>query len=187
MINISQLASALYGMWLLLKLDERGFAYFEKTPGGFARSFIVAGLLAPLQLTHSILVYEPARARLAFVPFVVVQMLNYVLSWVIYPFMMLYITGWLQRPNHYFWLMVPYNWIQLAIATPLLIFAIMADLHLLSAKLVSFLELLALAVFFTYMTFIGRAGLQITLITAFGLALLDFLMSQLLGHVIARI
>src|SRR5690348_13427278 len=97
MISTSQLASALYGTWLLLKLDSRGLTYFEKTPNGFARSFIVAAVLAPLQLASTILVYQPTHARLAFVPFVVVQMLNYVLAWVSFPFVMLYVSEWLQR------------------------------------------------------------------------------------------
>jgi hypothetical protein len=187
MINVSQLAAALYGTWLVLKLDPRGLAYFEKTPGGFARSFLVAGLLAPLQLAHAIMTYDPTRARLAILPFVVVQMLNYVLSWICFPFVMLYLTDWLQRRERYFWQMVPYNWIQLAIATPLLIFAIMADLHMLSAKLIAFLQIAALLVFFVYQTFLARVGLQIGLATAFGIVVLDLLMSQLLAQLIGRI
>ncbi len=187
MMSTGQLASALYGTWLILKLDPRGLTYFEKTPGGFARSFIVAAILAPLQLTHSILVFDPTRARLAFLPFIVVQMLNYVLSWVTFPYVMLYVTEWIQRRERYLWQMVAYNWMQLAIATPILIFAIMADMHMLTAKLVAFLQLLALGVFFTYQTFLARIGLMVGLVTAFGIVLLDFLLSQLMAHIIARI
>ena len=50
MITIGQLASALYGTWLILKFDPRGLTYFEKTAGGFARSFIVAAILARIGL-----------------------------------------------------------------------------------------------------------------------------------------
>ena len=187
MITIGQLASALYGTWLILKFDPRGLTYFEKTAGGFARSFIVAAILAPLQLTHAILVHDPERARLALLPFVVVQMLNYVLAWVCFPFVMLYITEWLQRRERYFWQIVPYNWTQLAIAAPLLVFAVMSDLHLLSAQMIAFLQVMALVVFFVYQTFLARIGLQIGVATAFGIVMLDFLMSQLMAQLIARI
>ena len=187
MITIGQLASALYGTWLILKFDPRGLDHFEKTPGGFARSFIVAAMLAPLQLTHAILVHDPARARLALLPFVVVQMLNYVLAWVLFPFVMLYIADWLQRRERYFWHLVAYNWTQLAIAAPVLIFVVLSDLHLLPAKLVAFLQLSVLVVFFTYQTFLARVALQISVLTAFGIVVLDWLMSQLLAQLVARI
>ena len=44
-MTAAQVAAALTGLRLLLRLDARGLELFEKTSGGFARSFVVAAIL----------------------------------------------------------------------------------------------------------------------------------------------
>jgi hypothetical protein len=186
-ITLAQLASALYGVWLLIRLDPRAFAYFDATPGGFARSFLVAGGLAPLHMAHSVLIYTPAKAHLAFMPYVVVQLLAYVLSWVAFPFAMLYVTELLNRRERYLWHIVAYNWFQLAAGLVLLPIALIADLHLVPGRLAAFLNLTALALFFTYASFIARGGLNVGLGSALGVVVLDLLLNLIVNQLVSRI
>ena len=187
MISIAQFASALYGTWLLIRLDPRGLTYFEKTPGGFARSFLSGALLLPLQAAHLVLSYHNHRTKLAPVPYTVVESLAYVLSLVTFPFAMLYVTELLNRRERYLWYLVAYNWFQLAVGLVFLPLAILADLRLVTAKAAGFLSLFAIGVFFTYSSFIARNGLQIGLGTAVGVVLLDFVINQLIIQIVARI
>ena len=156
MITVNQLAAALYGIWLVLKLDPRGFAYFEKTPGGFGRSFLAAAVIAPMQLAHMLLIYGQSRPKLAFVPFMVVQILAFVLSWVSYPFVMLYVTALLNRQGRYFWQMVPYNWLQLAIDIPLVTLALLADVHVIPARAFLVVTWFTLVLSFSMFIFLAR-------------------------------
>jgi hypothetical protein len=187
MIRTNQLAAALYGTWLILKLDPRGFGYFEKTPGGFARSFIVAAVTAPLQFAHSAIAYPHARTTLDFVPFIIVRMLAFVLAWTFYPFVMLYVGDLLNRRERFFWQMVPYNWVQLAIALPLLALAVMSDVQLISTEVFRFLNDLSLFIFFVYGTFIARVGLQVAIASAFGVVVLDLVIAMITSEIINKI
>ncbi len=187
MITVSQLAAALYGVWLLIKLDPRAFAFFEKTPEGFARSFLPAAILMPLQLTHEILIYNPVKAHLHFAPYVVVQLLSSILSWVAFPFAMLYVSELLNRRPRYFWHIISYNWFQLAAGLLFLPIAILADLHMIAARPAAFLNLLALCVFFTFATFIARGGLQIGFAGAIGVVVVDLMLSQVIQVLVSKI
>jgi hypothetical protein len=187
MITIQQLASALYGTWLLVKLDSRAFAYFERTPAGFARSFLAALALAPLQLGHDVLAYSNETTRLGFGPYVLVRTLAYVIGWVLFPFIMLYMTRLLGREIRYLTYMVPYNWFQLAFGAVLGPIPLMADSGVLSPSAADTISYLLLPVFLVYGTFIARLGLAIGIGTAIGVVLLDFLVSLITGQVIAQI
>jgi hypothetical protein len=116
-----------------------------------------------------------------------VETLSYVLSWVLFPFAMLYVSDFLQRSPRYFWHMVPYNWFQLAAGLLLLPVAILADLGALPMQLAAFLNLLALSVFFTYAAFIARFGLQVGIGTGIALVVLDLLLNLLSQQLIAKI
>jgi hypothetical protein len=104
-----------------------------------------------------------------------------------YPFVMLYVSELLNRRERFFWQMVPYNWVQLAIALPLLIFAVMSDVHLISMKTFMYLNYIMLTIFFVYYTFIARVGLQVGIGTAFGVVFLDLLLNMLTYQVVERI
>jgi hypothetical protein len=186
-ITVSQLAAALYGVWLLIRLDPRAFSFFEKTPEGFARSFLPAVVIMPLQLAHEILIYSPAKAHLAFAPYVVVQLLSSILSWVAFPFAMLYVSELLNRRPRYFWHIIPYNWFQLAAGLLFLPLAILADLHMIAGRPAAFLNLLALGVFFTFATFIARGGLQVGFAGAIGVVMVDLMLNQLIQQLVSKI
>jgi hypothetical protein len=187
MISTGQLAAALYGVWLLLKLDPRCLGFFDKTPGGFARSFLPALILAPLHFIDAALAFSKADTSLAFAPYMVVQFIAYVLSWVTFPFVMIYVSRLLNREARFLTYMVPYNWLQLLVGGALLPVTLLMDLNILPVEAAGFLQLLALLAFFTFGAFIARIGLYVTLSTAVGVVVLDFMLSLLLNQIVQRI
>ncbi|TAL02128.1 MAG: hypothetical protein EPO08_07925 [Rhodospirillaceae bacterium] len=187
MITLEQLAAALYGVWLLLKLDVRALDYFEKTPGGFARSFLPAAVLLPLDVVHSILVYDPTQTKLALGPYLVVQVLAYVISCVAFPFVMLYVTQLLNRAPRFLTYMVPYNWFQLPVNIVLLSMDLLVDVGWISSQLFGFIYLFTLTVYFAFGTFVARIGLVIGIMSAMGIVILDFLLGLITNQLITRI
>jgi hypothetical protein len=187
MIRREQLSAALYGVWLLIKLDARAFAFFEKTPGGFARSFLPAALLLPLDLIHEVLIYQPGAGKLAFAPYLVVQVLSYVLSCTAFPFVMIYVARLLAREPRFLSYMVPYNWFQLPLGLLLLPIAIFTDIGLAPVQMAGFIDILALTLYFTFGSFIARIGLQIGVMTSIAIVMLDLLVTLITNQFVSRI
>lgn len=187
MIPARQLSDALYGLWLLYRFDNRAWDFFGNTARDFWNAFIVAAVLAPLQISHVALQYNDGERSLAFAPYLVVQVLSYVLSWTLFPFVMLYMSRLLGRAPRYLAYIVPYIWMQLPMGLLLFSTQLLADLHLLPSALLEFLSPTVLVVFAVYGTFVAGIGLQITTGTAFGLVLLDYVLGLIVDNVISRI
>ena len=187
MISVPQLANGLYGTWLVLKFDVRGWEYFETSLQGFWASFIAALILAPFHFVHTIADFGSERTDLTFLPYLIVEVLSYVLSWTLFPFAMLYASEFLGRTPRYFWHIVPYNWIRLPIEGPLYLFLLMSDFGIISMEGVAFINLLGLAALIIYDTFIAGVGLKIATGTAMGLVVLDIALSLITALLIARI
>lgn len=187
MIGAGQLAAALTGLRLLLRLDPRGLELFEKTAGGFARSFIVAAMLLPLHALHWVLSFDAAKENLDLLPYLVVKALTYVLLWVLFPFVMLYVTELLERRPRYYWHIVAYNWLQLPLGLLMMPIAFMADGQLLPQSILGVLNLGALAAFFFYATFLARWGLMLAPAMAFGVVVLDFVLGEVVNGLVGKI
>jgi hypothetical protein len=187
MISARQLAGALYGLWLLYRFDVRAWDFFEKTPRGFWTSYVVAFALAPLQLAHMALLYETRKPDLDFAPYMIVQTLAYIVTWTLFPFVMLYVSRLLEREPRYLWHMVPYNWMQLPLALTLSSVLILTDLGVLPAAVIAFVGPVILVAIAVYGTFVAAIGLQVVTGTALSLVVLDYLLSLIVGELIRRI
>ncbi len=186
MSSARQLANALYGVWRLYKFDNSAWDFFEKTPQGFWGAYIVALVLAPLELTHALLQYDD-KQTLAFVPYAVVQALSYVVTWTLFPFVTLYIARLLHRTPRYFSYMVPYIWMQLPIGLLLFSVQMLTDLHIFPDDVLNFVSPVVLVVFAVYGTYVAGIGLQIATGTAFGLVVLDYVLGLIADNLISRI
>ena len=186
MTSARQLANALYGVWLFYRFDNRAWDFFDKSAQGFWGAYIVALVLAPLELAHSILQYNDKQS-LTFVPYVVVQVLSYIVTWTLFPFVTLYIARLLHRTPRYFSYMVPYIWMQLPIGLPLFSAQLLTDLHLLPDDVMSFVSPAVLIAFAVYGTYVAGIGLQIATGTAFGLVVLDYVLGLIADNLISRI
>ena len=176
MISAQQLANALYGTWHVIKFDIKGWGYFETSLQGFRASFTPALLLAPFHFLHTVTAFSPERTELDFIPYIVVEILSYVISWTLFPFAMVYVSEFLGKAPRYFSHMVPYNWIRLPIEGPLYLILLLFDFGAISIEGVAFLNLIGLGALIIYGTFVAGFGLTVTTGTAMGLVALDFVL-----------
>ncbi len=187
MISTRQFSNSLYGIWLILKFDIQAWRYFDASLQGFWSSFVIAFLLAPFHLVHAITDFGPDSTGLPLIPYLMVEMLSYVVAWTLFPFAMLYISSFLDRAPRYFFHMVPYNWLRLPIEGPIYIVILLSDFGLMSVEGAAFLNLLGLAALIIYSTFVAGVGLKITTGTAMSLVALDIVLSLITASLIDRI
>lgn len=167
--------------------DLKAWNFFDKTLPGFWASFVPAIALSPLNLVHILLQSGNHPPALGLVPFLIVEFLTYVLQWTLFPFVMLYVADLLQRRGRYFHYMVAYNWLQMPLTLFFLTLRLLGDLHLIAPQGVGVMELAGVAIFFVYGAFVAGVGLQVSIGTALGLVVLDFVLSLITGQMIARI
>jgi len=187
MISVARVAGALYGVLLLLRFDERAVDYFDRSPGGFLRSFLPAVILTPMHLLYRIIVYDAGEASLAFAPYLIVHILSDIISWITFPFAMLYITDLLSRRERYLWHIVPYNWLQLPVGLMFFPVMLLAELGVVPVQVESFVSLLSLTLFFTFATFLARVGLRISMTGAIGVVVVDLFLMIAANHLVTRI
>ena len=186
-MSARQLATSLYGVWLLLRWDAAGFGLFERSFAGFCRSYAVAFAFLPVYAAHWLVTYDTAASKTPLAVYLFTETMSYVMSWTVYPLAMIYVARILDRDNRYFDYMVAYNWFQVAFVTMSLPISMLANLGVLNAQAATFLSLVAFGAFFAYGTFLAWRALLVGPLTGFGLVLLDFLLSLLVRQVIALV
>src|SRR5262249_59220098 len=105
---------ALVGLLRLVRGDRSGLGCFDRSVDGFWRSFRAAILCYPLYLV--LLTMRVAAAdwqHAGGLRIVTVETIAYVISWTIFPLLMLSLTRRIGRADRFFDFMVPYNWYQL--------------------------------------------------------------------------
>jgi hypothetical protein len=187
MIDAARFAQALHGLRLLLTLEPGGLSYFEKTYSGFLRSFFPALVLAPLQIIHVVAFYMAADPTPGLAVSVIVETLAYVLTWALFPFVMLYVTRSLGKDDLYFTYMVPYNWFQLLVGMVVLPLTLLVDFGGLGGEAASVFNFMILGLFLFYGTFLARTALDVTTLTAFGIVMMDILVSLVSSELIDQI
>lgn len=186
MISARQLASSLWGVWLLLRWDTSAFAFFERNFAGFCRSYIVAIAFAPISAALWVISFDPGTAKIPFAVHFFTEAISYVMGWTAYPLAMIYILRLIERDNRYFDYMVLYNWLQAPLMVLSLTVSAFNDFGFLSAPAASFLGLITLGVFFAYGIFLARAALMISGLQALALVLLDIFLSILIRQLVSR-
>ena len=105
---------ALTGLMRLVRGDRGGLGCFDRSVDGFWRSFRAAIPCYPLYLL--LLTMRVAAAdwqHAGGLRIVTVETIAYVISWTIFPLLMLNLTRRIGRADRFFDFMVPYNWYQL--------------------------------------------------------------------------
>ena len=187
MIDAARFAQALKGLRLLLALEPDGLSFFEKSYAGFLRSFFPALVLAPLQFIHVSALYMAADPTPELAISVIVETLAYVLTWVLFPFVMLYVTRALGKDGAYFTYITPYNWFQLLVGLVVLPLTLLVDFGGLDGEAAAFFNFLILGLFLFYGTFLARTALNVTTSMAFGIVLIDIMISLVSSELIDQI
>jgi hypothetical protein len=187
MIDAARLAQVMHGLRLLLRFEPGGLSFFEQSYNGFVRSFLPALLLAPLQAAHIAALYLATDPPPSLAVTAIVEVLAYVLTWTLFPFVMMYVARALERGQRYFTYMVPYNWLQLPVGLIVLPLTLLVDAQVLGAEGAAFFNMVILGAFLLYGTFLARTALELSTTTAFGIVLLDILLTLLSGEIIDQI
>lgn len=177
MPSAHETASALHGLKRLLRRDPRAVEFFGNTPEAFWNSFWVAVWAFPVYAMQSLLSYQRTDGEVWALGFFIVELLTYVIGWVLFPLVMIRVCDWLDRWPNYLRYITMYNWFGLAMAMALLPAVVFGGLNLLPAGLVALYFLAITAGFLVYGWWIAVHALKITGATAVGIVLLDSLLS----------
>ena len=186
MIDAKEVAGALYGLWRLVRWDDKALSFFNATESGFWRSFMAAAFVAPLQVLYQLSVYltmdEPPSAwRMA-----AIESIEYVILWVLYPLAMLYVVKLLDRETEFFGYVVAYNWFQLGVGYVAMPLVILSQFELLPSSVSGFFDSLIFVAYVTYAAFIARVGLKISVGAGIGIVVIDILLTLIVSQVTLR-
>lgn len=182
--SVSEITAALQGAIRLAQLDATGLRYFERTVGGFWRSFFAAVMVAPVRVVL-VLWSGEVPAGTGALRAIAVETIAYAVSWLVYPFAMLLVVDVLRRRERFFDYMVPYNWANVPAAGLFLIVGAVGTV--LPDRLYLFVSLMAFLSVLIYQWFIARVGLVVSASAAVALVLLDLVLYFAIAQVTQRL
>ncbi len=160
--SIQEIQAALYGAWLLFRLDPRGLAFFEDSVEAFWRSFFAAVLVFPGFAILALI--DLAESEVAAGPLAIlsVELIAYVIVWVGFPLALYYLSRGFGRERYFVRTVIALNWsvvVQIAIILPV---HTLAASGILSPGLQSLAIFAAAVVTLFYAGFIVRTALEVS-------------------------
>ncbi len=171
---------SIYGAWRLARADPGGMSFFDRSALGAARSFYAAILLLPFFIVLEATRFSEELAALPLGPWLLVEILSYIISWTAFPVVMIQLSRLIGREHRYFDFLVAYNWssiIQVGIYFPV---AVLGGLEVLPESVTSVLILLVTIAVLVYQWFVTRTSLEIEGGLAAGLVLADLILAILI-------
>ena len=183
MISAREAAGALYGIWQIFRVDDKALSFFNATEDGFCRSFSAAFVLAPFQVLYQITVFTSMEQPPHALRMTVVESLEYVILWVLYPLTIYHVTRLLDCKDMFFKYAVAYNWFQMGIGLFIMPWIILSGFGFLPESIADFIGTMAFVAYTFYAAFIARIGLEVAVGTAIGIVLIDILLTLMVGQV----
>jgi hypothetical protein len=175
-----QIQNALYGIfgaWRLLQFDRTGLQHFGVSPQAFWHSFWAAAIVLPADGIATVLLsLEPTgESGLSdTVHSVLVYLEIYAIQWVLFPLVMAAFAESIQRGERFILFIVAWNWsnvIRAALILPAI--AVFASQGIESTGWGAAIYMAALMLTFIYAGFVARAALDVPVLTALGVVLLE--------------
>ena len=200
MIDAAYLRHALATALRMARFDRTAIGDFDQSFEGFFRSFSAILICAPIYVLTLIaerhLAADPDSELAGFTltrlpppsfALYTLEAVTYVLSWLVFPVAMILMVRVLGVTQRYVPLIVAYNWtsciILLATALPWLLYLT----GIASVGGIAFLFLIVWMFAFFYRWVVARDGLQISGLTAAGIAIFDYLLGFMLLLAAARL
>ena len=155
----------------LARFDPAGMADLNVSIEGFWRSFGAALLLAPFAALLNALMPPQTSAGAFAIGFVTV--VEYVLSWAVFPIAMIFVARFLGLGDRYVAFIVAYNWSTVVQVGLILMITVIGASGIVPVPVAAMLYLAAVAYIFAYLAFVARTALETTWWTAVGLVVLD--------------
>lgn len=183
MPTFAELLYAIRGLWRLVNLDPGGLQYFDRSIEGFWRSFRVAFLVAPIEALLFATMIEHVRLGSSWSRIMAVEIIAYVVGWLVYPVVSYEICRWINRSAEYVGYIAVYNWSAILGYGLFLIAYSPLIAGWASPETSEYLAWLARALWLAYLWFLARRALGIDGFAPAGLILTDFLLGRALSIV----
>ncbi len=182
-----EIASSIFGAFVLARLDARGMSFFDISIDGFWRSFFAAAIVAPIYIIIVSLRTLEGAAEVSFAWLFVVEIIHYGFDWVTFPVIMVAIARSMNLSHRYVGYIVAYNWSKVLIAALWLTLGAIEAIHLLPAALTGGLMLAALAAITYYLWFITCTALRLVWYVGVALVAFEFLVGLVIDLTVNRI
>jgi hypothetical protein len=183
MITAVEVTRALYGAWRLATFDPRGLDLFDNTERAFWRSFYAALFVAPGYAILEIMRIAHVAPRGGPLRILVVEVIGYVIGWVIYPLVIYSIARSFSRLGGYCAYIGAYNWAQILQIALLLVATLIAASGMMPVEAMLIITFAALTAIMLYKWFIVRTGLRIDGFAAAAIVFLDLVLAIFLNGV----
>ena len=179
---------ALVGCLRLARGDRGGLSCFDRSLGGFWRSFRAAVICYPLYLVLLAMRVSVAEWQTSGGwRIVMVETIGYVVAWVAFPLLMLNVVRWIGREHRFFEFMVPYNWCQVPQSALFVLVGLESASGILSIQASQAIDIVAALATLVYEWFIARVALDTTGLVAVFVVLVDLVLGVLISHVTGRL
>lgn len=171
----AEIARSVQGAWLLAQGDTRGLDLFDLSIEGFWRSFAAALLVAPAYLLLLVEQYATVGWPQQTLATVVAELVAYGCGWLSFPLAAIFLTRLLGLGARYVPLVVAVNWsamLQITLYTAVVVLGL-----LLPGEVRTMLLFTATLVVLGYQWFVIRTALVTSGTIAFGLVVIDVLLS----------
>jgi hypothetical protein len=183
MPTIVEFVYVLRGLRRLIQFDVGGLGYFDRSMEGFWRSFRVALLLAPLYSIIIPLHLEMIKPTVGWPHIMIIEILVYIVSWLLYPIVAYEICRLMGREAEYPGYIVVYNWSRILIVTAQVLVWMPTLMGITEAETSTSLFWVVYVMFLVYLWFIARAALRIDPFSAVGLVFTSCVLTLVLSRI----
>lgn len=177
MVNPRELSIALYGAWRFATLDRAAIQFFDNTEQAFWKSFNAAWIALPAYALLVLLsfVQHPVDAG----PFRIlsVELISYVIGWVLFPLVMVAFTDTTKCAQHYFRFIAAWNWSIVLQAYFFLGVSAFSASGTVPESLGGLISLVATLAIFFYQGFIAKTTLGLTIPAAILIVVIDLMIA----------
>lgn len=177
----AEIGYAVRGLWRLLQFDPSGLEFFDRSIAGFWRSFRVALLVAPLYAPLIPYELEMIKPTVGWQQVILVEILAYIVAWLLYPTVVYELCRWLHREAEYPGYIAIYNWSAIILATAVVLVWIPTFAGITTAETSDALDSIIYHLFYVYLWFLARTALKTDPLNAIGLIFADYVLSFVLS------
>ncbi|MCC3303555.1 hypothetical protein [Sneathiella sp. HT1-7] len=174
MTSIREIVNSLFGVYLLARRDPHALAYFNMSMEGFYRSFLAMILALPLFAIENSIDYRKVPTDTSIVPFLLYLCLALLISWGSYLAIVAVLARYMGFSDRYSIFVVVYNWMQFGIILVWFPISIIAT-GIFPENIAATMTLLFIAATYALLWYMLKVTLNLTGMTAVGLAFLEFL------------
>ncbi|MFT5487076.1 MAG: hypothetical protein ACI9JL_000455 [Paracoccaceae bacterium] len=173
MVNPRELSIALYGSWRFATLDRAAVQFFDNTPNALWKSFNAAWLALPAYALLVLLSFAQHPVDAGAFRILSVEMISYVIGWVLFPLVMVAFTDTTKSAQNYFRFISAWNWSIVLQAYFFLSISAFSASGTVPESLGGLISLVATLAIFFYQGFIAKTTLDVTVPVAVMIVVID--------------